>query len=42
VRVQLFESPPQVAVFSMQLLFVHCVFPLSVLQVLQQQQQRQF
>ena len=38
VRVQLFESPSQVAVFSMQLLFVHCVFPLSVLQVLQQQQ----
>jgi hypothetical protein len=38
VRVQLFESPSQVAVFSMQLLFVHWVFPLSVLQVLQQQQ----
>jgi len=38
VRIQLFESPSQVAVFSMQLLFVHWVFSLSVLQVLQQQQ----
>lgn len=34
VRIQLFESPSQVAVFSMQLLFVHWVFSLSVLQVL--------
>lgn len=39
VRVQLFKPPPQVAVFPMQVLFVHRVFPFPVLQVLQPQQE---